>query len=271
MMRAAIIAIILSAVVTVPAVPLVEQYDASEIIQRSVEANARDWEAAPQYDYFERDRDTDGNTRTNEEIMILGSPYERLVAVNGKELPPDQKEQERQKLAAAIAERKAESPDERRQRVAKYEQERKRDHLLMEQMSKAFDFKLIGEDKLGPHKTYVLKATPRSGYQPPNTEAKVLTGMEGKLWIDKETFQWVRVKATVTHPVSIAGFFARVEPGTRFMLEKTPVTQSIWLPKRFTMKAKARVFFFFTHQDQEDETYYGYHESAGTQATNKQQ
>jgi len=40
----------------------------------------------------------------------------------------------------------------------------------------------------------VLKATPRPGYEPPNNEAKVLTGMEGKLWIDEKTFQWVKSK-----------------------------------------------------------------------------
>ena len=35
-----------------------------------------------------------------------------------------------------------------------------RDHLLMEQLTKALDFKLLGEQKLGPYKVYVLKATP---------------------------------------------------------------------------------------------------------------
>jgi hypothetical protein len=41
----------------------------------------------------------------------------------------------------------------------------------------------------------------------------VLTGMEGKLWIDEKTFQWVKVEATVIRPVSIEGFLAEVEPG----------------------------------------------------------
>ncbi len=60
------------------------RHDADTNIQRSVEANAEDWKAAPDCDYFERDRQPGGGTKTYEERMIFGSSYERLVAVNGK-------------------------------------------------------------------------------------------------------------------------------------------------------------------------------------------
>jgi hypothetical protein len=136
----------------------------------------------------------------------------------------------------------------------------------VEQLTKGFVFHLTGEQKLGPREVYVLKATPRPGYEPPNNEAKVLTGMEGMLWIDEKTFQWVKVEATVIRPVSTAGFLAQVQPGTRFELEKMPVTDSIWLPEHFAMKSQARVLFLFTRKLQDDETYYGYHKSTPGQA-----
>jgi hypothetical protein len=237
------------------------QPDIARIIQRSVEANAEDWQAAPEYDYFERDVQQAGGTKTYEEQMIYGSPYEQLVAVNGKPLSPKQQAQEQQKLEAAIVERQKESPKERAQRIARYERERKRDHLLMEQLTKGFVFEFMGEQKLGPREVYVLKATPRPGYEPPDNEAKVLTGMEGMLWIDKTTFQWVKVEATVIQPVSIAGFLAQVQPGTCFELEKMPVKDNIWLPEHFAMKSQARVLFLFTRKSQDDETYYAYHKT----------
>ena len=242
------------------------QHDVDTIIQRSVEANAADWNAAPDYDYFERDLQQGGGTKTHEELMIFGSPCERLVAVDGKPLSPEQQAQEQQKLEAAILERQKESQQERAQRIAKYEKERTRDHLLMEQLTKALDFKLVGEQRLGPYEVYVLKATPRPGYEPPNNEAKVLTGMEGRLWIDKKTFQWAKAEAKVIRPVSIEGFLAQVEPGTRFELEKMPVTDSIWLPTHFVMKSQAKVLFFFTWKSQAHETYYGYHKATPIQA-----
>jgi hypothetical protein len=235
--------------------------DVHTIIERSVQANTVDWQQAPEYDCYETDRDDQG-TKTYQVMMILGSPYERLVAVNEKPLSADQQQAEQHKLELAIANRQKESSRQRTQRIAKYEKDRKRDHLLMEQLTVAFDFQLQGMQKMGPHEVYLLKATPRPGYRPPNSQAKVLTGMEGRLWIETKSYQWVKVEATVVHPVSIAGFLARVEPGTRFELENVPVNENLWLPKHFTMKASAKVLLMFTHRQQEDETYFNYHKAA---------
>lgn len=238
--------------------------DVATIIQRSVEVSEKDWQATPQYDNSERDLQPDGSSRTYEVMMILGSDHHRLIAVNDKPLTPEEQTAEQERLEQVIAQRQSESPSQRAQRIAKYEKERKRDHMLMQQLVVAFDFKLLGEKKLGPYEVYELQATPRRSYQPPNTETKVLTGMEGKLWIDKQTYQWVKVEAEVVHPVSIAGFLAQVQPGTRFELEKVPVDDDIWLPKHFSMKAHAKVLFLFSHRTQEDETYFDYHKATST-------
>ena len=228
------------------------------IIQNSVRANSRDWNADPEYSCLERDRESNGGTKTYEDLMILGSLYQRLVAVNGKPISRDRQEQERRKLEQTIADRRSESSQSRAERIAKYEKDRRRDRLLMEQLTEAFNFKLTGEQKLDGYDVYVLNATPRPGYQPPNMDTQVLKGMEGKLWIDRKTYQWVKVEARVIHPVSIEGFLAEVEPGTRFELEKMPVGDDIWLPKHYEMRANAKIFHVFGHKSQEDETYYGY-------------
>ncbi len=235
-----------------------ESVDVHTIVERSVRVNNADWQHAPEYDFFETDRDDQG-TKTYQVMMILGSPYQRLVAVNGEPLPSDKEQAEQRKLEQAIAARRKESPRQKAQRIAKYERDRKRDHLLMQQLTEAFDFKLEGTRKVGPYEVYLLQASPRADYQPPNSQAKVLTGMEGQLWIDTKTYQWVKVEAIVVHPVSIAGFVARVEPGTRFELENIPVAENIWLPKHFAMKASAKVLLIFNHNEQEDETYFNYH------------
>ncbi len=48
----------------------------------------------------------------------------------------------------------------------------------MDQLSEAFNFKLIGEQKLNGFDTYVLKATARPDYRPPNNQCQVLTVAE---------------------------------------------------------------------------------------------
>ena len=127
----------------------------------------------------------------------------------------------------------------------------------MQQLTEAFDFTLAGEERLGNHRVYVLDAKPRV----PATSLRILrlkysTGMQGKLWIDKKTYQWVKVEAEVIYPISIAGFLVKVEPGTRFELEQMPVGNGAWLPKHFAMKARAKVLAMFKHHEATDETYW---------------
>lgn len=232
--------------------------DIAAIIQRSVEANNRDWAAVPEFDNYERDRDKNGD-KTYAVTMLFGSPYNRLVAANGRPLSPAQQKEEEKKYQNAVAHREHESPEQRKERIAKYEAERKRDQTLLTEMTKAFDFRLLGTRSLNGRQVYVLKAIPHKGYQPPNRDSSVLTGMEGTLWIDHDTFQWVKVEAHVTHPVNIVGFLAKVEPGTKFELEKAPVSDGIWLAKHFAMTSNARVAFVFHRRSQEDDTYFNYH------------
>lgn len=238
-----------------------QQIDVQEIVAKSAQITDMDWNQKPKYDYFDRVKDN-GHTRTYDELMISGSRYERLVAVDDKKLTGQQEADEQRKLDQVIAQRQAETPAQRRERIAQWDRSRKRDHLLVEQLTKAFNFKLEGTTTLDGHQVYELSATPRPTYQPPNNHAKVLTGMVGTMWIDQKTFQWVKVEAKVVHPVSIGGFVARVNPGTRFELKQAPVSDSIWLPTYFSMRARAKVFFLFSHNSQEEDTFFGYRKAS---------
>jgi DNA-binding protein H-NS len=235
--------------------------DVKAIVAKSVEANNADFKAAPQYCYRERDKTPDSD-KTHDVYMIAGSPYERLVAVNGKPISTEEAAKEQQKLEQARRERKAESPQQRRERVAKYEKDRQRDNAMMDQLTKAFTFKLMGQRKARGFTVYVLKATPRAGYKPPNMETQVLTGMQGEMWIDTKTYKWVRVTAQVIHPVSIEGFLAEVEPGTQFELEKMPVGNGIWMASHFAMKSHAKVLYMFNRASQEDDTFSNYRKTS---------
>ncbi len=231
--------------------------DAQAIIAKSVQANQRDFNAAPEYNNKERDRTAQG-TKLYQITMIDGTPYQRLIAVNGEPLSAARQADELKKQKQTAAARAAESPEQRRARIAKYQKDRTRDHNMIEQLTKAFNFVSIGSGKLRGFDVYILKATPRKGYNPPNMDCQVLPAMQGKLWIDKATFQWVKVTAQVIRPVSIEGFLAEVEPGTRFELQKAPVDDNIWQPSHFSMKSHAKVLFLVNRSSSEDETYFGY-------------
>lgn len=231
--------------------------DVREIIQKSVEANQRDFEAAPHYTYKETDR-IGNSTKTYQVLMIDGSPYQMLIAQDGHPLSSEQNRAEGRKLQQVKVQRQSESPNERRKRIAGYEQGRRRDNEMMQQLTVAFTFKLIGERKLSGFEVYALRATPKPGYTPPNMDTQVLPGMNGELWIDANTYQWVKVTAKVIREVSIEGFLAEVEPGTHFELEKRPVGNDVWMPSHFSMYSQAKVLFLFSHNSQANQTFWDY-------------
>jgi hypothetical protein len=242
--------------------PGLDPDETKAVLQRSMEMMDIYWEAVPGYDYLETDQQPNGSTKTYQELMILGSRYERLVAIDGNPLPPQEETQQQRKLDTTIKRRRNESQEDKEQRLAKEEQVRKRDHALIEQIPQGFDFEYIGEEQLAGRECYVLQATPKAGYRPPNRETEVLKGAQGRIWIDKESYNWIKAEAEVVHPVSIVAYLSRVEPGTRFELDMTPVLDGVWMPSHFTMKARAKVLFLFPHESSDDESYYGYHKAA---------
>jgi hypothetical protein len=243
--------------------------NAADIIKKSVAVNTADWKAQPQYSHREDDTkskiDSSGNARVErsrsyEVVMIEGSPYERLIAINHEPLSQAQQQQEQAKMQREIARRQSESPSDRGARLSKYRSERSEEHLLMQQMVAAFNFTLNGEERVGGTDCYVFNATPNPNYRPPNQRARVLTGMKGRLWIDKAHYHWVKVEAEVTSPVEFGLFLARVKPGTQFELDQAPVGD-IWLPKRFTVTVNASVLGIHSMHTREEEVYSDYQQT----------
>jgi hypothetical protein len=244
------------------AAELASNLDLKAILQKSAAASEADFKAAPQYNYKQREH-TSAGTKTFAVTMLDGSPYERLIALKDEPLSAAQIAEESKKQKRAEAQRRSESTAQRKRRIAKYEHDRAQERQMMAQLTKAFDFKLVGQINLRGFTVWDLKATPRAGYRPPNLETQVLKGMEGELWIDQASYRWVKVTAKVIHPVSIAGFLATVQPGTQFEVEKSPVSDGIWQVTRFTMQSRARVLGIFSHNGAEADTFYDFEKVQG--------
>jgi hypothetical protein len=127
---------------------------------------------------------TKTGSRTSAVLMIEGSPYYRVVQVNGVDLPPAQEVAEQKRLASTIQRRQHETSDERAKRTAQYQKERHRDRELLEQLTEAMNFTFVGQEEVDSHPVDVFEALPRSDYVPKSMQMQVLPGMKGKLWID---------------------------------------------------------------------------------------
>jgi hypothetical protein len=239
---------------------------AQEIMAQSVRVTEGNWAAAPQYSVVRTEakskRDAEPAKKTFQVLMIEGSPYSRLLAEGGQPLSAARQAEEDAKLQQEVVKRSHESKRENQKRIAKYTDDRNRDHLMLCELANAFVYKLVGEETMAGHRVWVLEGTPRPGYEPKSTETKVLANMKAKFWIDQASYQWLRVEAEVLRPVSLYGALAKVGAGTQFVLDQAPVSAHVWLPKHFMMKVNAAALGFINENSSSDEDYKDYKPNA---------
>lgn len=236
--------------------------DSHELMCRSVKVAESNWLEAPNYSFLRTNitskKDSRPATNTSEVLMIDGSPYSRLVAEDGRPLSQTEALQEEQKLRKEFSKRSNETPHEQAKRVGKYMEERNHDHALLMELAEAFNYTVSAEQIMDGREVWVLNGTPKPGYVPKSRGAQVLSGMDVTFWIDKASYQWLRVEAEVNKRISVYGFLAKVGSGTKFMLEQQPVSGSLWLPRRVLVQVKASVLGFLNEDSIHDQRYSDY-------------
>ena len=220
--------------------------NAQDIVRRATSVMQADWAAAPQFALIQRDATTlkgITSSKTQQVFMIAGSDYYMPIAIDDVPLSAQQRKLELEKLKQEVDRRTGETAAEAERRSERYRKLRQQNEILLSEFTQAFDFTLAGDETIGRHAAYVLDARPRPGYRPPNRTAKVLTGMQGRLWVDKKSFHWIKAEAEALKPVSVFGIFAKVLPGTKMQLEMTPVTGSVWQVSRLQIDLRLAVLW----------------------------
>jgi hypothetical protein len=238
--------------------------DARQIVVQSLAATERSWQARDHYTFMERDEDrrldTLGHVKSeNVDVtrmtLVNGIRFEQLTERNGQ-LPSAA---EQKKSDKDLEKLKHETPEEKAARLTKVQENRS----LLQDLLEAFDFYLIGEEIVGGRPAYVLQATPHAGYRPRGKYGKLFSKVEGKLWVDKQDFGWIRVDGEVTQSFSIGFLVARVQRGSHIIMEQTCVGDAVWVPKRVEMKASARILFLKSLDLERILTYSDYRPAAG--------
>jgi hypothetical protein len=219
--------------------------DARKIVEPSIAATDRSWRSRARYKYMQREEDRrldshglvkSEDVKVSTVIFINGVSFEQLVEHNG--LPPSAEEQRKQR--GKLNKLKRETPEER---VARLRQEEEDNASLIRELPQAFDFKLIGEEIVNARPAYVLQATPHPGYRARGKYGEMFSKVQGKLWVDKEDFGWVKADGQVIQPFSIGLFLARVLPGSHISMEQTRVGDGIWMRKHVEVRAAAKILF----------------------------
>lgn len=220
------------------------ELDARQIMAMSIAATQHSWQARDSYSYTERDEDRrlDAHAQVKSDdvdvsrmTVVNGARFGQLLEHDGH--PPSADELKRN--GEDLDKLKHETPEERTIRLGKDEENRS----FLRDVLDAFDFQLIGKEMAEGRLAYVLQATPHAGYRAQGKYGKIFSKVEGKLWVDAQNFGWIKVEGEVTQAFSMALFVARVQRGSRIVLEQTCVGDDVWVPKRLDVRASARILF----------------------------
>ena len=224
--------------------------DATEIVRRSLEADDRTAELSRNYTYkrYEVRKHLGRNgevkssyTKTWDIINLYGEPYARLIQKNDVPLNEKDEKREEQKLEEFFNGRKNESDAIRQKRLAREKKERDAQRAFFRDVVNAYDFRIAGEEAVDGRDTWVIGATPSKDFHSTQPHAGLLSKLKATVWIDKQEGNWVKAEGEVMETLSAGLFIARLHPGTRFALQQARVNDEIWLVRRLSVEAKARV------------------------------
>lgn len=176
-----------------------------------------------------------------ETIILDGQPYRRMLERDGKPLPAEKQRKQQQKMDKAAAELENESPEQKQRHAAEYEKTRRREREFLLEVPDAYDFRLEGSDKVDGYDVWVISGVPKLGYRAKSRDGSALLKIQGKMWIGKTGYQWVRLEAQTTETISFGLFLARLDPGAKLVLEQTRINDEVWLPKREYLRGSGRI------------------------------
>jgi hypothetical protein len=241
--------------------------DPREIVRRSVEIDHRTMERARNYNCqqheVQKHLDSHGKvksteSRTYDVTVLYWEFYSRLIQKDDKPLSEKDEKKEQEKLDKFIAKRKNESEEERKKREAKQKKERAEERAFLKDVADAYDFRLVGEERVDGRDAWVLEATPRQGFHPTQPHADILPKIKGKLWIDQQDYSWVKAEAEAIDTISFGLFLARVHKGSHFSFEQTRLNDEVWLMRRFYLNASARLVLFKNEGIEQEDTFSNY-------------
>lgn len=188
--------------------------------------------------YRVRKHNDKGDT-TRETIETPQGSVARLIERNGAPLAADEDAAERQRLEDVLAE-----PDE----FLRHHKHDQSTHDYAIQLVKLMPTAMIFSYAPGQPqpanaeaKQVVLDFHPDPNFHPPTMVSNLLTGLEGRLWIDATTKHVTRAEGHILHPVNFAfGIVARIYPGGSIEFEQADAGAGHWVYSHVTERLTVR-------------------------------
>ena len=177
-----------------------------------------------------------------EQIETPQGTVARLIERDGHSLTPEQDAAERSRLNAMLT-----SPDDFIRHVRRDEEGRKSGLEVLHLMPDAMLWSYApGQPQLPGHSAddpplIVLDFKPDPNWQAPNLQAELLTGLEGRVWIDSRTRRVVHLEAATFRAVNVGwGFLAHVYAGGTVSVDQVEATNDRWIMRHMSQQFTVR-------------------------------
>ncbi len=188
---------------------------------------------------IQRREDTDRNRRplryllrragerrdtTKDIIETRDGGVARLVAVDSKPLSAEANQAELDRLKTL-----ASHPEIQEHRRKREQEDADRVDRLMRLLPDAFLYRFEDVVPCNAGRCYRLSFSPNPGFDPPDTEAKILRGMAGEVWIDQKQERMTRLEAHLISDVDFGwGIVGKLDKGGTILLEQADIGGHQW-------------------------------------------
>ena len=227
-----------------------ETPDAVEILKRCLDRDRANESRLRDYNYTEVEvTNTLGKSgavvksesKTYDVLNLYGRHYRRLVARDGTVLEGKAKQKADEEFDNEVRKRERESPEEREKQAAEREKGRAESRKFLDEIPRAYNLKVVGEETIDDVPVWVIEGTPRPDFHSSVRRSDLLKKMRGRIWVDKSANQFVRAEIDLLEPISFGGFLAKLDRGAQLSFRQTRINGEVWLPAKAAAHAEGRL------------------------------
>lgn len=125
-------------------------------------------------------------------------------------------------------------------------QDKARSHgpdFIDERIVQRYHFVTNGVETIRGRKTFVLRFHPKVGLEAKETADRALNRLAGKIWIDAEEFELVRLDAHLDQPLTMMGGIVANVERLEFEIDRERLADGFWFNTHFGSYAEGRKLF----------------------------
>jgi len=181
-------------------------------------------------------KEVSGKEETREVVETNSGSLERLIAIAGRPLSSAQQHEEAERILRLVH-----NPDDQKKLEESRRKDAEQSNAFLRTIPNAFLFEYAGES--GELVKVLFK--PNSQFTAHSREAKVLTQMQGEIWIDAKQQRLVSINGQLMNDVKfVGGLLGHLEKGGKFSVKRTEVAPGDWelTDLAVSMRGKALLF-----------------------------